>query len=72
MDNAVSVLLGFPPSKPFVTDEDYDNAVHSHLHHIDQLFGKETATIAQHGIEILQVRSHPAVGREMQRLTDPV
>lgn len=67
MDNAASVLLGFPPSQPFVTDEDYDNAVHSHLHQIDQLFSKETATIAQHGIEILQVRAQPIVGREMHR-----
>ncbi|KAG8158423.1 hypothetical protein KVR01_011545 [Diaporthe batatas] len=60
MDNAASILLGFPPSQPFVADEDYDHAVHSHLHQIDQLFSKETATIAQYGTEILQLLD-PAV-----------
>ena len=65
MDNAASVLLGFPPSQPFATDHGYDNAVNSHLHQIDQLFGKDPATIAQHGIEILQVRSQPIVDHEV-------
>lgn len=61
MDNAVSILLGFPPTQPFATDEDYDTAVNSHLQQIDHLFGKETATIARHGIEILQVCAHTPV-----------
>ncbi|KAJ0120110.1 cop9 signalosome complex subunit 3 [Diaporthe amygdali] len=60
MDNAVSVLLGFPPSQPFATDEDYDNAVNFHLQQIDRLFSKETATIAQQGINILKLLD-PAV-----------
>ncbi|POS74600.1 hypothetical protein DHEL01_v207007 [Diaporthe helianthi] len=60
MDNAASILLGFPPSRPFATDDDYDIAVHSHLYRIDELFSKDTATIAQHGFEILQLLD-PAV-----------
>lgn len=65
MDNAVSVLLGFPPSEPFATDEAYDNAVNFHLQRIDHLFSKDTATIARHGIDILQVRSHTPLMHEV-------
>lgn len=65
MDNAVSVLLAFPPPQPFATDDEYDIAVNFHLHQIDDLFGKEPATIAQHGIEILQVRAQPIVEYQM-------
>ncbi|KAI3398200.1 hypothetical protein diail_9677 [Diaporthe ilicicola] len=60
MDNAVSVLLAFPPAQPFATDEDYDNAVNFHLQQIDRLFSKETATIASQGINILKLLD-PAV-----------
>lgn len=52
----MSVLLGFPPARPFATDDDYDNAVNIHLQQIDRLFSKETATIASEGINILGVR----------------
>ncbi|KAL2274246.1 hypothetical protein FJTKL_03558 [Diaporthe vaccinii] len=55
MDNAISILLGFPPPQPFATDDDYDIAVNSHLQQIDHLFSKETATITRNGIDILQL-----------------
>lgn len=67
MDNAVSVLLAFPPPQPFATDNDYDNAVNSHLQQIDHLFSKETATIARHGIEILQVLTHILAKHEVHQ-----
>lgn len=56
MDNAVSVLLGFPPQEDILTDADYDAAVGAHLQQIDQLFRKDATTIAQQGVSILQVR----------------
>lgn len=58
MDSAAAVLLGFPPQQDPLTDADYENAVGAHLQQIDQLFHKDAATIAQHGISILQVRKH--------------
>ncbi|KUI59618.1 COP9 signalosome complex subunit 3 [Cytospora mali] len=60
MDNAVSVLLGFPPQGDLPTDADYDSAVGTHLQQIDQLFRKDAATIAQQGVSILQLLD-PAV-----------
>lgn len=56
MDNAVAVLLGFPPQESISTDADYDYAVGAHLQQIDMLFHKDAATIAQQGSSILQVR----------------
>lgn len=58
MENAVAVLLSFPPQQDLLTDIDYDNAVGAHLQQIDQLFRKDAATIAQHGVSILQVRKY--------------
>lgn len=58
MESAAAVLLEFPPQHDLLTDADYDNAVGVHLQQIDQLFRKDAATIAQHGVDILQVRKH--------------
>lgn len=55
MENAVSVLLGFPSQQALLTDADYDIAVNAHLLRIDVLFRENAATIAQQGVGILQV-----------------
>lgn len=57
MDEAASVLTGFPLPSPFPTDEFYDEAVHTHIKKIEELLSrKKDAITGDNGIQLLKVR----------------
>lgn len=57
MEDAASVLLGFPLQVPFPTDEFYDEAVHLHIKKIEQLLArKKDVVTGDNSIQLLKVR----------------
>lgn len=58
MDEAASVLTGFPLPSPSPTDDLYDTAVRAHIRKIEQLVARgKNAITADNGIQLLNVRT---------------
>lgn len=71
MDNAASILLGFPLAVPFPDDEIYDQAVHVHIKKVDQLLSpKEAAVNGEEAINLLKASKPPSLLSRSLDLTD--
>lgn len=58
MDEAASVLIGFPLPSPFPTDEFYDEAVHTHIKKIEELLSRrKDAVSGDYGVQLLKVHT---------------
>lgn len=56
MEDAASVLLGFPPSEPISSDKAYNDAINLHIKNVDHLLTQTKAVTADNAVKFLQVR----------------
>lgn len=60
MEEATSILLGFPPQVDLSNDEFYDQAVNLHIKQIEQLLSSKKTTVSgEDAVRLLKVRDMP-------------
>lgn len=58
MEDAASILMGFPPAEPLSSDKAYNDAVNLHIKRVDHLLTQTKAVTGDNAVKLLQVRLH--------------